>query len=96
MSKLSSFLVAASLLFVPACGASVAGIYELDKAELKKTIAAGAEGKPDKAIALKLDLSLRTIQLRRASVMRKMHARSRAELIRLVQVLEHSAVQNSG
>ena len=41
MSNLSSVLVAASLLFVPACGTSVVGTYELDKAELKKTIAAG-------------------------------------------------------
>jgi len=49
MSKLSSFLAAASLLFVAACGASVVGTYELDKTELKKTIAAGAEGPPDKA-----------------------------------------------
>ena len=47
-----------------------------------------AEGKPDKAIALRLDLSLRTIQLRRASVMRKMGAPSRAALIRLAQSLE--------
>jgi FixJ family two-component response regulator len=46
------------------------------------------EGKPDKAIATKLDLSLRTIQLRRASVLRKLHAGSRAELIRLAQSLE--------
>jgi two-component system response regulator FixJ len=47
-----------------------------------------AEGKPDKAIALRLDLSLRTIQLRRASLMRKMGAPSRAALIRLAQSLE--------
>jgi FixJ family two-component response regulator len=46
------------------------------------------EGKPDKAIAMKLDLSLRTIQLRRASLMRKMQAASRAALIRLAQSLE--------
>jgi hypothetical protein len=49
MSKLSPCLVAAFLLFVPACGASAVGTYELDKAELKKTIAAGAEGAPDPA-----------------------------------------------
>jgi two-component system response regulator FixJ len=48
-------------------------------------------GKPDKAIALKLDLSLRTIQLRRASVMRKLDTHSRAELIRLYQALEQPA-----
>lgn len=45
-------------------------------------------GRPDKSIALKLDLSLRTIQLRRASVMRKMDTHSRAELIRMAQTLE--------
>ena len=47
-----------------------------------------AAGKPDKAIALKLDLSLRTIQLHRASLMRKLEVRSRAELIRLAQAAE--------
>ncbi len=46
------------------------------------------EGKPDKALVAKLDLSLRTIQLRRASVMRKLNAHSRAELIRMAQSLE--------
>jgi FixJ family two-component response regulator len=51
-----------------------------------------AEGKPDKAIALRLDLSLRTIQLRRASVMRKLHADSRAALIRLAQKLDQLPV----
>lgn len=49
MNKLSASFATASLLFVAACGTSVVGTYELDKAELKKTIAAGAEGKPDKA-----------------------------------------------
>ena len=49
MNKLASSFATASLLFVSACGTSVVGTYELDKAELKKTIAAGAEGKPDKA-----------------------------------------------
>ena len=53
-----------------------------------------AAGKPDKAIAFKLDLSLRTIQLRRASLMRKLNVNSRAELIRLVQMVEHAAAQN--
>lgn len=47
-----------------------------------------AEGKPDKAIAQRLDLSLRTIQLRRASVMRKLQVTSRVALIRLAQTLE--------
>ena len=54
----------------------------------KQVLELTAAGKPDKAIALKLDLSLRTIQLRRASVMRKMHVHNRAELIRLAQQLD--------
>jgi DNA-binding NarL/FixJ family response regulator len=37
---------------------------------------------------MKLDLSLRTIQLRRASLLRKLQAHSRAELIRMAQSLE--------
>jgi two-component system response regulator FixJ len=54
-------------------------------------------GKPDKAIALKLDWSLRTIQLRRASLMRKLNAHSRADLIRMAQSLEQPALaQNNG
>jgi two-component system, LuxR family, response regulator FixJ len=56
--------------------------------EEKEVLELTAEGKPDKAIAQKLDLSLRTIQLRRASVMRKMDAHSRAELIRLAEQLK--------
>jgi two-component system response regulator FixJ len=57
-------------------------------AEEKEVLELTAAGKPDKAIALKLDLSLRTIQLRRASLMRKMESHSRAELIRLAQQLK--------
>ena len=49
MNRLWSSFAAASLLFVSACGTSVVGTYELDKAELKKTLAAQVEGKPDKA-----------------------------------------------
>lgn len=56
--------------------------------EERSVLSLTAEGKPDKAIAMKLDLSLRTIQLRRASVMQKMQARSRAELIRLAHLIE--------
>jgi FixJ family two-component response regulator len=64
--------------------------------EERRVLALTAEGKPDKAIAVKLDLSLRTIQLRRASVMQKMQARSRAELIRLAHLIEQILFQNSG
>jgi FixJ family two-component response regulator len=64
--------------------------YRALSEEERSVLALTAEGKPDKAIAVKLDLSLRTIQLRRASVMRKMQVRSRAELIRLAQLIEQT------
>jgi two-component system response regulator FixJ len=59
--------------------------------EEKEVLELTAAGKPDKAIALKLDLSLRTIQLRRASLMRKMNSHSRAELIRLAETLKQTS-----
>ena len=62
--------------------------YESLTPDEKDVLWLTAEGKPDKAIALRLDLRLRTIQLRRASVLRKMGAPSRAALIRLAQTLE--------
>lgn len=72
--------------------------YERLTPDERQVLELTAEGKPDKAIALKLDLSLRTIQLRRASLMRKLHAHSRAELIRLAQTLEQTSIgaQNIG
>ncbi|MDZ4817615.1 MAG: response regulator [Planctomycetota bacterium] len=42
------------------------------------------QGMPNKAIASELDLGLRTVELRRATIMKKMHADSLAELVRLV------------
>ncbi len=60
-------------------------------ADEKEVLSLAVEGKPDKAIAVKLDLSLRTIQLRRASLMRKLQVTSRAALIRLAQSLEQRA-----
>lgn len=62
--------------------------YETLTSDEKDVLWLTSEGKPDKAIAQRLDLSLRTIQLRRASVMRKMQTQSRAALIRLAQTLE--------
>ncbi len=62
--------------------------YEMLTADERQVLDLTVAGKPDKAIALKLDLSLRTIQLRRASVMRKMGAHSRAELIGLAHRIE--------
>ena len=70
--------------------------YESLTPNEKNVLELTVSGKPDKAIALKLDLSLRTIQLRRASVMRKLNARSRADLIRLAQTFEQAAPQNTG
>jgi two-component system response regulator FixJ len=69
--------------------------YETLTADERQVLELTVAGKPDKAIALKLDLSLRTIQLRRASVMRKMHAHSRAELIGLAHRIERGVPANS-
>ncbi|MEX0676514.1 MAG: response regulator [Pirellulales bacterium] len=62
--------------------------YESLTGDEKQVLELTVAGKPDKAIALALDLSLRTIQLRRASVMRKMQAHSRAELIGVAHRLD--------
>jgi FixJ family two-component response regulator len=40
-------------------------------------------GKPNKAIAAELEIGLRTVELRRANIMKKMQAGSLAELVRL-------------
>ncbi|MEX0714267.1 MAG: response regulator [Pirellulales bacterium] len=46
-----------------------------------------AAGKTDKQIAVSLGVSPRTVQLRRSSIMKKMHAGSRAELIGMAQLV---------
>lgn len=43
-----------------------------------------AEGRPNKVVATRLDLSTRTVEVHRAKVMEKMQARSLAELVRMV------------
>jgi two-component system, LuxR family, response regulator FixJ len=45
-------------------------------------------GKANKAIAAELDLGLRTVELRRATIMKKMEANSLAELVRLILSIE--------
>ena len=47
-------------------------------------------GATNKTIATQLDLGLRTVELRRANLMKKMQARSLADLIRLVLAVEES------
>jgi FixJ family two-component response regulator len=42
------------------------------------------EGKPNKVIAKRLGVSLRTVEVRRQHIFQKMHTRSVAELVRLV------------
>lgn len=68
--------------------------YEMLTPDERQVLDLTVAGKPDKAIALKLDLSLRTIQLRRASVMRKMGVHSRAELIGLAHRIEVAPAVN--
>src|SRR5262249_18304520 len=72
----------------------LAARYESLTPDEKQVLELTVAGKPDKAIALKLDFSLRTIQLRRASVMRKMQVHSRAQLIGLAHQLERSPAAN--
>jgi two-component system, LuxR family, response regulator FixJ len=48
-------------------------------------------GKANKTIAAELDLGLRTVELRRATIMKKMEANSLAELVRLILWLEASS-----
>ena len=48
-------------------------------------------GHPNKVIAYKLDISPRTVEIHRAHVMEKMHARNLAELIRMSIAIDTTA-----
>lgn len=48
------------------------------------------EGEPTKAIASRLGTSFNTVQNQRASILRKMHARSVADLVRMVMIARSS------
>ncbi len=58
-------------------------LTELTKAE-QEVLAAILDGKSNKQIAQMLSIGLRTVELRRSKIMRKMKARSIAELIKFV------------
>ncbi len=47
------------------------------------------EGKLNKMIASELDISIKTVEVHRARVMRKLHVRSQADLIRLITQCSH-------
>ena len=49
------------------------------------------EGIPNKRIARDLDIGLRTVELRRSSLMKKMHAESLAELVQMVVKIDFGA-----
>ena len=48
-------------------------------------------GKPNKEVARELDLSVRTVEMRRRSVYEKMGAQSLPHLVRLIVHAEHDA-----
>ena len=56
----------------------------------RETLAFVREGAPNKAIAATLDITERAVEMRRASLMKKLQAHSVAELIRLVT--EHEII----
>lgn len=48
----------------------------------RRVLGAMVAGKPNKTVAAEFDLGLRTVELRRANIMKKMHADSLATLVR--------------
>lgn len=56
--------------------------YEQLSPEERRVLEMTLTGLPDKAIAARLQVCVRTVQLRRASLMKKLGARSRIELVR--------------
>ena len=46
------------------------------------------EGKPNKIVAAELDIGLRTVELRRANVLKKMEAGSLAELVQMAALIQ--------
>jgi len=54
------------------------------------------EGLPNKRIASDLDIGLRTVELRRSNIMKKMGAGSLAELVRLALLVDFFQTDNKG
>jgi FixJ family two-component response regulator len=52
-------------------------------------------GKPNKTIAHQLELSVRSVDFRRASILRKMQARTLVELAQLLTLVNHRSIQLS-
>jgi len=61
--------------------------YEQLCSEERKVLELTVTGMPDKAIAARAQVSIRTVQLRRASLMKKLDAKSRIDLLRLSQTV---------
>lgn len=57
----------------------------------RESLAMVLEGAPNKAVAARMDITERAVEMRRASIMKKLNAHSLAELIRLVTEHEHNA-----
>lgn len=62
----------------------------------RETLTFVREGAPNKAIAMRLNITERAVEMRRASLMKKLDAHSLAELIRLVTETELHSEHRSG
>jgi FixJ family two-component response regulator len=62
--------------------------------EEKTVLQATASGEPDKTVASRLEISIRTIQLRRARAMKKLGVRTKADLIRVAHIAETDDVSS--
>jgi FixJ family two-component response regulator len=65
--------------------------FESLSAKEREVLACISNGDANKVVARKLNVSVRTVELHRASVFEKMGARSLAELVRMVVPLEQEA-----
>ena len=70
--------------------------YDGLSAEERDVMQLTVSGWLDKTIAAKMSISIRTVQLRRAHLMKKMMAESRAELIQMAQALDDSQGERGG